>query len=83
MTTTFGDDLTITLPEKPIRITTQMCDILEYNCMSLVQKFADAMGLEIKGENDPLIDFSIAKKVEETILEIFEENGIKLEYNNS
>ena len=80
MTTTFGDDLTITLPEKTIRITTQMCDILEYDCMSLVQKFADAMGLEIKGENDPLIDFSITKKVEETILEIFEENGIKLEY---
>lgn len=80
----FGDECEITKPNGIIDASDlNFFDDLEYDCMELVGKYANAFGLQIRStdsEETP-ISFDIAKEVQGTILQIFENYGIDINYN--
>lgn len=80
----FGDDCEITKPSGVVDASDlSFFDDLEYDCMELVGKYASAFGLRVRSINDDEtpISFDIAKKVQGTILEIFENYGITINYD--
>lgn len=55
-------------------------DDLEHGCWDLFKQYCQQFGIEFTDKNAE--DFSIAKEIQEKVLEIFEENGIHFNYNN-
>lgn len=79
-----GDECEITKPNGIIDASDlNFFDDLEYDCMELVGKYANAFGLQIRStdSDETPISFDIAKEVQGTILQIFENNGIEINYN--
>lgn len=55
-------------------------DDLEHGCWDLFKQYCQQFGVEFTDKNAE--DFSIAKGIQEKVLEVFEENGIHFNYNN-
>lgn len=76
-----GDGTIIHAPEEVKADTLNFFDDLEYECWELFKQYAHALGIEIEGEGDAdSIDFYIAKQIQETVLDIFEKDGVKIKY---
>lgn len=75
----FGDVTTISGNTNEIRYNMNTFDQLEYDCWNLIKKYAEHFGLEIKHVNNDKddIDFSLAKELQETVLQLFEDAGIE------
>lgn len=80
----FGDDCEITKPSGAIDASDlNFFDDLEYDCMELVGKYANAFGLQIRSvdSDETPISFDIAKEVQGKIFEIFENYGIAINFD--
>ena len=76
-----GDGTIIHAPEEIKADTLTFFDDLEYECWELFKQYAAAFGIKIEGEGDSkAIDLYIAKQIQETILNIFEKDGVKIKY---
>ncbi len=76
----FGGDMrtTITGPSEVDISHMNYFDELEYDCWELIKKYAGAFGFKVEnvdGDEDT-IDFYAAKKIQDGIIELFEEAGI-------
>jgi hypothetical protein len=76
-----GDGTIVRAPEEIDASHLNFFDDLEYECWELFKQYAHAFGIEIEGEGDSdSIDFYIAKQIQETILDIFQKDGIKIKF---
>ncbi len=76
-----GDGTIIHAPEEVKADTLNFFDDLEYECWELFKQYAAALGIEIEGEGDSdCIDFYIAKQIQETVLDIFQKDGVKIKF---
>lgn len=79
--THFGDNCLIEKKNTPIDVSALgFFDSLEFDCWLLIKKYADAFGIKITGfesDDDNDVSWDLAKEVQETILNIFEDSGIK------
>ncbi len=58
-------------------------DELEYECWELILKYASWFGLDVKGiDDEDDVDFYSAKQVQDTILKLFIESGIRFKYED-
>ena len=76
----FGGDMTTAIigPSEVDVSHMNYFDGLEYDCWELIKKYAGAFGFKIEnvdGDEDA-IDFYAAKKIQDGIIELFEEAGI-------
>ncbi len=55
-------------------------DEMEYESWELFKGYSKLLGIDIHPENND-IDFYIAKQIQETVLKIFEDGGIKIVFN--
>lgn len=72
----FGDECKIAAHSKEIHINMNTLDEIEYECWELIKKYIELFNMKlchIDGKNE--IDFSLAKEVQETILNLFEQAG--------
>ena len=72
----FGDECHLTAKSNIIPFHMNTFDEIEYDCWDLIKKYAQLFGIELQhidGEGE--IDFSLAKEVQETILNMFEDAG--------
>lgn len=78
----FGDGAEIVFPSMPIKCSDlTFFDDLEHECWNLIEKYAEAFGIEIKyiDEICPEISFDIAKEIQDHIIDIFERSGVKFD----
>jgi len=78
-------DKTVVISQPVINIQNiDFFDDLEYDCWNLFKQYLGAFDIQIVPEEDgdyDDIDFSIAKEIQEKVLEIIENGGIKLEFD--
>ena len=77
--TRFGDVTTISGENNVVHYNMNTFDKLEYDCWALIKKYADFFGFKIEHDydKDDVIDFSLVKPIQDSILEIFEKAGIE------
>ena len=79
----FGDETKIIVPENPIDCSSLgFFDNLEYDCWELIKKYAELFGIQIvyEDDDDKNISFDIAKEIQENIINMFEEAGVKFKF---
>lgn len=75
-----GDEITVFAPKEVSVNDMVFFDEIEYDCYELFKKYCGLFGFEINDEDGADIDFYIAKSIQEKILELFENAGIKINY---
>lgn len=55
-------------------------DDLEYDSWDLFLKYCDAIGIEVNDKEEP--DWYTAKEIQDKVLDVIMETGIKLKFNN-
>ena len=56
-------------------------DELEYDSWDLFLKYCDSMGIEVSDRDEP--DWDTAKTIQDKVLDVIMESGIKLNFNNT
>ena len=78
-----GDETTVV--SNPVIDVSEMTffDELEYDCWNLFKQYLGAFDIKIVSEDDDEddIDFSIAKEIQERVLDIIKESGIKFRFD--
>lgn len=75
-----GDEITVFAPKEVSVNDMGFFDEIEYDCYELFKKYCGLFGFEVNDEDGADIDFYIAKCIQEKILELFENAGIKINY---
>lgn len=80
----FGDDSRIQVPKEPIELKTATMDYLEDTLWSTIKEYLANLGIKLVDEDDNPIayedaepEFSVVKEVQEKILSILTESGVK------
>ena len=76
-----GDGTTVLSPPEIDATGLNLFDQLENDCWELFKEYCNTLGIQILDVNDGNDeDFYIAKQIQERVLGIIEESGIKLNY---
>ena len=78
-----GDEHEVKIPEEPIDCSQLECfDELEESCWTLFKSYCEYLGIELVNEDDDeeAISFNIAKGIQDHILEVLQNAGIKFKF---
>lgn len=78
-----GDEHEVKIPEEPIDCSQLECfDELEESCWTLFKSYCEYLGIELINEDDDeeAISFNIAKGIQDHILEVLQNAGIKFKF---
>lgn len=82
-TVPIGDEHEIKPSVKPIDCShLGYFDEMEESCWDLFKSYCDLLGIELIPDNEDTISFDIAKGIQDYILDVFQNAGIKLKFEN-